>query len=238
MVVEHEQCRLYEQPGWRDVTGELLRPGGLELTRRALKLCALPPGARLLDLGCGTGATIRMLIDEWHLAAFGIDRSAELLRRARANDPQLPFLLATGEHLPIADQSVDAILAECSLSTMRNPDAALAEIRRVLRPGGILAISDLYLRRPEGADALRALGESCLSGALPRQRIEELLTAQQFQIQRWEDQSEVLRPLAGRFDLFYGAPAGELDAFDLQLAIARARPGYFLLVAKRTRWRV
>ncbi len=45
---------------------------------------------------------------------------------------------------------MDALFAECSLSLLGAAEPAVAEFRRVLRPGGLLVVSDLYARRPEG----------------------------------------------------------------------------------------
>lgn len=232
----------YEHPGWHAITGGVLRPGGLELTEHALALCGLPVGARVVDVGCGEGASVQYLRGR-RCSALGVDRSAELLRRARQLHPSLPLLLADAHQLPIADHALDAAMAECSLSTMADPGVVLAELRRTLRPGGHLIMSDVYARSPAGAPDLRRLpSDACLAGARSHAQIADLLDAHRFQIAQWEDHSALLRPLAAQLGLTEGpvdqsaereVGAAGADAFDRYLAIARARPGYFLLIAIR-----
>ena len=67
--------RPYESETVRAVTGPAIRPGGLALTRRAAEVCGLGPGARVLDVGCGTGATVQCLQAEFGAAAIGMDLS-------------------------------------------------------------------------------------------------------------------------------------------------------------------
>lgn len=240
MIATQEQCRVYEHPLWRDVTGDTLRPGGLALTQWALALCALPSGARVLDVGCGIGTTVQYARAEQHLAAIGIDYSAALLQRGRQRHPHLPLLRAAGEHLPIVAAAIDAVVAECSLSVLADRDQALAEFHRVLQPGGWLVVSDIYARNPEGVPALRGLPpEICISGALSQQHITRQLQAHSFQLEIWEDHSETLKHVVARMILSRGSQeefwrqTTHVDPFDIQLAIARARPGYYLLVARK-----
>jgi arsenite methyltransferase len=146
-----EVCRVYEQPALRRVAGDALRPGGLDLTRRALTLAALPPGAHVLDLGCGLGTTAATCCAEFDLDAVGLDVSAGMLTDAREQHPTLSLVQGPATQLPFGDDAVDAVLAECVLSLLPNLDAALAEIRRVLRDDGLLIVSDLYARTPKRA---------------------------------------------------------------------------------------
>ena len=65
-----------------------IRPGGIELTTTAVALANLQPGDRVLDVGCGTGVTVRHLSAQLGIEAFGIDSSHLLVARAKArNDP-------------------------------------------------------------------------------------------------------------------------------------------------------
>ena len=238
-------CRVYEQPALRQVAGDALRPGGLDLTRRALALAALPLGAHVLDLGCGLGTTATTCRSEFGLDTVGLDISAGMLAEAHEHHPALPLAQAPGARLPFRDGAVDAVLAECVLSLLPDLDAALVEIHRVLCQDGLLIVSDLYARIPEGAPSgvpgLRDLPlVSCLRGALARADFESRLTAHGFTLILWEDHTEALKHFIARLIFehgslasFWGCTTGNPAAVKpIQQTTARARPGYFLAVAK------
>ncbi len=148
----------------------VLRPGGLALTRGMLEACGLAPGSRLLDVGCGTGRAV-LLFQERGYRAVGMDVSAALLAEAAggACGGESPgplwarplFARADAANgLPFRDQSFDAVFLECVLSIPPDPAGVLEECRRVLRPDGRIALSDMYFKdcadAPGGLPALRA----------------------------------------------------------------------------------
>jgi arsenite methyltransferase len=235
-----QRCRVYEGPALREVDGGVLRPGGLDLTERAMAICALPPGAWVVDVGCGVGATVEHLIAHYGLIAAGVDPSALLLQVGRQKDASLPLIRSPGERLPVADRSVEAVLAECSLSVMKDPGRALDEFRRVLKPGGTLVVSDLYVRIAGGVSTLRSLPlDSCLSGAVPRPVFEGLMQTHGFEIKLWEDHSAALKRFTAQLilsggsleSLWCGTVRPGTGPGEIRRAIAAARPGYFLSIA-------
>ncbi len=241
MSGDAELC-VYEQDAIRCVTGEAIRPGGLALTERALSFVTLRPGARVLDVGCGAGASVGYLRNGHGLVALGLDPSTLLTRDGQRRQPGLPLLQGQGERLPVADGSVDLILAECSLSVMADVDRALAEFRRVLRTRGTLVVSDVYTRNPALVPALRQLPLSCcLRGAASHQDIAERLKLHGFRIELWEDHSEILKQLTVRIIMTHGSMAqfwcqtagGCVDGSQIQRMITQSKPGYFLLVARK-----
>ncbi len=136
----------------------------------------LQPGARVLDLGAGTGTLAQTLIreqsvDALKLEVLQVDYVRRALQRARkhctsgsrshfSRTIELVGDLEMGgkaAYLPLADRSVDRIAATLLLNYLRNPDRLLSEARRVLRPGGRMVITTL---RPD-ADISRI----CVDGA-------------------------------------------------------------------------
>lgn len=214
---------LFARPEFQAVAGEALRPGGLELTRRALALLgpALPRGATVLDLGCGRGATARLLAREG-FEVLALDPSGELMGEEPWAGVQR--LRGLAQALPLAGGSLDAIFCECVLSVTGAAGAVLGEAARALRPGGWLVLSDLYLRSGEGA---RDGGASCLAGAVSEAALRARLEAAGLVIELFEDHSRLLAELAGRL-LFAGVEPGAFCAKDGR----SGRPGYFLCLAR------
>lgn len=215
---------------------ETLRPGGLPLTARLVDYCAFPAGAAVIDLGCGCGVTVEYLCRIRGLQASGVDRDRTRLEQGRKRRPALTLVRAAGEALPWPDAAVHGVLAECSLSVMPAAGKVLAEINRVLTPGGKLAITDLYARRVNNPAPARRTGE-----LMTREEWASLLTGCGFCSLVWEDQSACLQEFVARFILKFGSaeklwqctcagrdrPPGTPERFTAQ------KPGYFLLVAEK-----
>jgi ubiquinone/menaquinone biosynthesis C-methylase UbiE len=94
-------------------------------------------GRLVLDWGAGTGISARQLASRGARVVL-LDIGEEMLRRARARDPQAPCVLAHGSHMPARRDSADLTTFGQSFHWFERP-AALAEIARVLRPGGYWA---------------------------------------------------------------------------------------------------
>jgi ubiquinone/menaquinone biosynthesis C-methylase UbiE len=100
----------------------------------------------VLEVGAGTGADLPRFPRVTGLHIVLIDPSAAMLARARRRAQRLglavEFHQASGEALPLADESFDAVVFTLSLCTIPDPDKALAEARRVLRPEGSLLLME------------------------------------------------------------------------------------------------
>lgn len=108
----------------------------------------LRPQDRILDHWCGYGRVLDQLLGAGYSNAVGADFSESMLIRCRSNFPLLTLVLNDGQTLPFRDRSFDAVLLFTVLTCIPADDdqwALLAEVRRVLRPGGILYISDLLI---------------------------------------------------------------------------------------------
>jgi len=104
----------------------------------------IPPGGIALDVGCGPGTVTASLARAAGPdgLALGLDLSQAMLARAvRAEvGPQIAFLRADAQQLPLRDETVDAVVSIAVLQLVPDPAAVLAEMARVLRAGGRLAV--------------------------------------------------------------------------------------------------
>jgi len=111
----------------------------------------VPAGAVVADVGCGTGRHFPHLAALGARTVVGIDASPEMLARCGGMRGGAAFVAcARAERLPLRDRSCDAALATLVLSYITRLDVAIAELARILRPGGRLLLADLH---PHSASA-------------------------------------------------------------------------------------
>ena len=95
-----------------------------------------------LDVGCGEGRFCRMLRREG-VGAVGIDPTAGLIEEARRRDPDGDYRIGRAEALETTDAAFDLVVSYLSLIDIDDIDAAIAEMARVLKPGGALLVANL-----------------------------------------------------------------------------------------------
>jgi ubiquinone/menaquinone biosynthesis C-methylase UbiE len=106
-------------------------PGGAEATLRLIELAGIEPPCRMIDLGAGTGEAVRLL-RSLGFEAVGIDLApGPDVERGDILDP------------PFADGSFDAALSQCGFFLTGDPERALVQAARLLRPGGRLLYADV-----------------------------------------------------------------------------------------------
>lgn len=112
-----------------------------------------PHGARVLEVGCGPGHLSIQLARQHGLEVTGLDLDPAMIERARANadradggEPRPSFLVGDVASLGFPDGSFDLVVSTLSMHHWDDPPAGLAEIGRVLRPGGRALVWDLRLR--------------------------------------------------------------------------------------------
>lgn len=147
-----------------DRTNALLSVGNDRLWRIATVRAVDPkPGERILDLAAGTGTSSAALAKSG-AAVVAVDFSPGMIEEGRRRHPRIEFVEADIERLPFGDDEFDAATISFGLRNVADPKAALAEMYRVLKPGGRLVVCEFS--RPSRAIA-RAGYDAWLKVALP-----------------------------------------------------------------------
>jgi arsenite methyltransferase len=231
---------LYKNPALQKLTGPVLRPGGLELTRESAIQAGLLAGDQILDVGCGFGAAAEMLNKEFSVRCCGLDTDFQLLTSGRT----IPAVQAGAEKMPFRSGRFKALFCECVLSLTDNMKVTLAECKRVLEPNGTLILCDLYLRNQEHCNQLQSIPLTCgFRKAMGRNEIEQLVTEAGFDHLHWQDLSPVLTQLAGQavfdhgsLENFWAEVFGKSCHSSRKTSenIRASRPGYFRILARNT----
>ena len=124
----------------------------------------LPPGAVVLDVGCGEGRHTARLRDKFGFAVTGVDPVARQLDVAREAAPGVAFALGSAESLPVEDSTIDLVWCRDVMIHVPQPAKAYTEFCRVLKPGGCALVYQMFatdLLEPVERDFLvRAMGIS------------------------------------------------------------------------------
>lgn len=229
-------CKLYESKHIRSVCGDTIRPGGYDLTRRAVERCGVAKGQRLLDIGCGNGASMAFIRENYNMAVLGIDSSEKMILEGGKRSPSLPFFLGDAGHLSIQNNSIDIALTECCMSHFADDLAVLKEIYRVLKPSGHLIVTDMYARKSD-------LGDRAVHQATRLRTETDILRrigAVGYKPVVWEDHTRELMQLTvdiimqyGSLSDFYALAAPECTDQPLMLPVDKVKKGYYLLIARK-----
>jgi len=169
-----KQCcaRLYESDVASLLLGDSFHPGGAALTERLGHLLNLTRDSHVVDVASGRGTSAFHLARRFGCRVSGIDLSQQNVDRAAGEAVRLGladrvrFECGDAEHLPLANESVDAVICECAFCTFPDKPQAAREFARVLRRGGRVGLSDIT-RRGDRSDELNDLTAwiACLADA-------------------------------------------------------------------------
>jgi len=147
-----------------DRTNAVLSVGNAALWRLATVRAVDPqPGERVLDIAAGTGTSSAALAKSG-AEVIALDFSAGMVEEGRKRHPDLTFVQGDAMKLPFADGEFDAVTISFGLRNVQQPRVAIAEMRRVLKPGGRVVICE-FSRPPLGV--LRAGYHAYLRYVMP-----------------------------------------------------------------------
>lgn len=102
---------------------------------------------RILDLGCGNGNVTALLRERIPAKYYGLDLSENMIEEARQHlGDEVSLCVGDAEHLPYEDGMFDLLICNASFHHYPNPELAVDEMRRVLRPGGVIILGDPTFR--------------------------------------------------------------------------------------------
>ncbi|MDO4321851.1 MAG: class I SAM-dependent methyltransferase [Lachnospiraceae bacterium] len=112
----------------------------------------IDPSSSILDVGCGYGRTLRELYEMGYRNLIGIDFSEGMIARGKSLYPELDLRVKADDTIALQDHSVDAVILFAVLTCIcenEKQKELIQEIRRVLKPGGILYVNDFLLNNDE-----------------------------------------------------------------------------------------
>ncbi len=195
--------------------GPFFHPGGYGSTKHLLTLSGLPKHSKIVDIGCGNGASFDNISNDFGFEVIGIEPSSAM----SVEDSRI--LRGRAEATGLGDSSADGVLCECALSLCEDISLALNEFFRILIPNGLLLLSDMYSKTVDSLGTGAIYNLYCISTLKSR------LSDSGFRILSFEDHSSSLAGMLGQLIM-----DGNADDIIHQLdGIDKKSLAYYLIVA-------
>lgn len=205
-------------------TCTLPSPGRIALLERGLLLCGFRKGARVADVGCGSGEAVDYIGGVLGLDAAGVDIDDSAIAEARRHGRNC--FKADAAVLPFASGEFDGVIFQCSFSKMERPDEVMRETARVLKAGGKALILDFFAGEREGD----------FSGIMGRVEFKEKIYARLekagLRLIHFEDRTRELREYWGQLIFDYGVEELEKIIGNCSAVVA-AKCRYGLFIAEK-----
>jgi ubiquinone/menaquinone biosynthesis C-methylase UbiE len=188
----------YEQKWVQAVLGDSFHPGGADLSARLVRGLHLPAKSRVLDVACGIGTTALLMAREFGLNVVGLDAGAANVAKAEGllRGETATFVTGNAIALPFPDGSFDALVCECAVSTFADQARVAAEFARVLKPGGVVGITDMVIEAELPADIAGVIAPwTCLAAARSVVGYQSIFLSAGLRVVEYADESSPLRKL-------------------------------------------
>jgi arsenite methyltransferase len=153
----------------------VLHPGGITSTLALVSLSAIGKNMRVLDVGCGTGTSVRTIRSISHCYVIGLDLNSEMMQAAMSTlnaSSQLGFVRGDAHFLPFGSKRFDVVLSQGALPFMNNKHKVVKEMSRVVKDNGIVAHVDFYYHTLPDSRLIREVNEITSSNLEPYTREE------------------------------------------------------------------
>lgn len=178
-------------------TFDQLHIGGIAETRSMAQRAGLREGTHVLDVGSGIGGPARALAAEFGCRVTGLDlteefcRVAEMLTERVGLGDKIEFHHGSALDMPFEDNSFDALWTQFACMNIGDKEKLYAEFRRVLRPGGVLALNEIMAGSGEPLHyPLLWADEPSISFLRPPEAIRALLESNGFEVVVWDDMTQ------------------------------------------------
>ena len=185
----------------------LFPPGGVDLYRQIAVLTEMGEDGEVLDVACDKGVSLEYFVKEFGVHGSGVDVDPTMIEQAEARSrdegiaDRLQFQTGRSDALPYRDEIFDATVGEIGLSNHCEPAAAISELVRVTKPGGIVVLVQLVWKAP--VDEQRRVVLADHLGARPLMVVEWKRLLRESGIstvhtEDWSDEETAFRPTVAK----------------------------------------